>query len=65
MAVRERVRQAGGYPETAVLHYKPRRTAYDARPDYYVDETDAWIVYPWDVGDAGLPAGIVESFSEA
>jgi len=66
MAVRERVRQAGGYPQTAVLHFKPRRTAYsDARPDYYVDETDAWIVYPWDVGEAGLPTGVVESFSEA
>jgi uncharacterized protein len=66
MAVRERVRQAGGYPETAVLHYKPRRTAYsDSRPDFYVDETDAWIVYPWDVGEASLPAGVLESFSEA
>jgi uncharacterized protein len=66
MAVRERVRQAGGYPETAVLHFKPRRTAYsDSRPDFYVDETDAWIVYPWDVGEASLPAGVLESFSEA
>ena len=66
MAVRERVRQAGGYPETAVLHFKPRRTAYsDARPDFYVDETDAWIVYPWDVGEASLPAGVIESFTEA
>ena len=55
MAVRERVLDAGGYPETAVLHYKPRRTAYsDVRPTYYVDETDAWIVYPWDVGEANL-----------
>jgi uncharacterized protein len=66
MAVSERVRQAGGYPETAVLHYKPRRTAYShARPDFYVDETDAWIVYPWDVGEASLPAGVLETFSEA
>ena len=66
MAVRERVRQAGGYPETAVLHFKPRRTAYsDAQPDFYVDETDAWIVYPWDVGEANLPSGVFESVSEA
>jgi uncharacterized protein len=66
MAVRERVRQAGGYPETAVLHYKPQRTAFpDIRPDFFVDETDAWIVYPWDVGEAQLPAGVLESLSEA
>lgn len=66
MAVRERVSQAGGLPETAVLHYKPRHTAFgDARPDFYVDETDAWIVYPWDVGEATLPAGVLESVREA
>ncbi|HEY3062501.1 MAG TPA: phosphoribosyltransferase family protein [Chloroflexota bacterium] len=66
MAVRERVRQAGGYPETAVLHYKPQRNAFpDTRPDFFVDETDAWIVYPWDVGEAQLPAGVLESLSEA
>ena len=66
MAVRERVRDAGGNPETAVLHFKPGRTAFlDERPDYYVDETDAWIVYPWDVGAAALPAGVLESLSEA
>ena len=66
MAVRERVLDAGGLPETAVLHYKPARNAYGAtQPDYYVDETDAWIVYPWDVGEAQLPAGVLESLSEA
>jgi len=66
MAVRERVLDAGGYPETAVLHYKPAHNAYGhAQPDYYVDETDAWIVYPWDVGEASLPAGVLESLSEA
>src|SRR5262249_22015002 len=66
MAVRERVRQAGGYPETAVLHYKPHRTAYsDARPDFYIDETDAWIVYPWDVGEASSPPGVPQPFCEA
>jgi hypoxanthine phosphoribosyltransferase len=66
MAVRERVLDAGGYPETAVLHYKPNHTTYsDTRPDFYVDETDAWIVYPWDVGEASLPSGVLESISEA
>jgi hypoxanthine phosphoribosyltransferase len=66
MAVRERVRDAGGLPETAVLHFKPARSAFlEARPDYYVDETDAWIVYPWDVGEATLPTSVIESLSEA
>jgi hypoxanthine phosphoribosyltransferase len=66
MAVRERVMDAGGLPETAVLHYKPARNAYGAtQPDYYVDETDAWIVYPWDVGEASLPTRVLESLSEA
>jgi hypoxanthine phosphoribosyltransferase len=66
MAVSERVRDAGGYPETAVLHYKPAHNAYaGTRPDFYVDETDAWIVYPWDVGEASLPTGVLESVSEA
>jgi hypoxanthine phosphoribosyltransferase len=66
MAVRERVLDAGGDPDTAVLHYKPNRTRYsEARPDYYIDETDAWIVYPWDVGEATLPDRLLESLSEA
>jgi uncharacterized protein len=66
MAVRERVLDAGGEPETAVLHYKPAHNAYGSRqPDFYVDETDAWIVYPWDVGEANLPTGVLESLSEA
>ena len=62
MAVRERVLAAGGQPETAVLHFKPFRSRYsNERPDYYVDETDAWIVYPWDVGESVLPTGVLES----
>jgi hypoxanthine phosphoribosyltransferase len=66
MAVRERVIDAGGRPETAVLHYKPSHSTFgDSRPDYHVDETDAWIVYPWDVGEAQLPLGVLESLSEA
>ena len=66
MAVRERVLDAGGRAATAVLHYKPTHTSFgDARPDYYVDETDAWIVYPWDVGEATLPSKVLESLSEA
>jgi uncharacterized protein len=64
MAVRERVTDAGGRPETAVLHFKPSKSKYSGtRPDYYVDETDAWIVYPWDLGESTLPSGVLESVS--
>jgi hypoxanthine phosphoribosyltransferase len=48
VAVRERVLDAGGWPMVAVLHYKPTQSRYPLVPDYYVTETDAWIVYPWD-----------------
>jgi hypoxanthine phosphoribosyltransferase len=49
VAVRERVRLAGGRPEVAVLHYKPRASRFpDDRPDHFVEVTDDWIVYPWD-----------------
>ncbi len=49
VAVRERVEQAGGAPTVAVLHYKPRHSRFpDDAPDFFGEETDAWIVYPWD-----------------
>src|ERR687884_669038 len=52
--------------KTIVLHSKPSRTTFtNTRPDFFVDETDAWIVYPWDVGEATLPTGVLESLSEA
>lgn len=47
-AVRRRVRQAGGTPEVAVLHYKPTHSVVDDVPDYWAAETDRWVVYPWD-----------------
>ncbi len=65
MAVKERVLDAGGVPETAVLHYKPAKSRFTyARPDYAVDETDAWIVYPWDVGDEALPSSVLQAIAE-
>jgi hypoxanthine phosphoribosyltransferase len=49
VAVRDRVRLAGGHPHIAVLHYKPRASRFpDEQPDYYAEITDDWIVYPWD-----------------
>jgi hypoxanthine phosphoribosyltransferase len=49
-AVAERVRDAGGHPITAVLHYKPGRSRVELVPDHHVVETDAWVVYPFKAG---------------
>jgi uncharacterized protein len=49
VAVRERVRIAGGKPQVAVLHFKPARNQFPGdQPDYYAAETALWVVYPWD-----------------
>lgn len=32
-----------------VLHYKPGRNTSVHVPDWYVQETDQWVVYPWEV----------------
>ena len=49
VAVLDRVRQAGGDAELAVLHYKPRSSRYPERaPQFFGEQTDDWIVYPWD-----------------
>lgn len=54
MTVRGRVEQAGGYPEMAVLHYKPTQSLFPKhRPDYYAAITDKWIVYPWELRRGG------------
>ncbi len=49
-AVTERVRQAGGLPTTAVLHYKPARSKVPGAPDHHVETTDRWVVYPFKAG---------------
>jgi len=48
MSVKERIEAAGGQAEIAVLHYKPTHSVFEEGPDYYVVETDKWIVYPWE-----------------
>ena len=49
VAVRQRVKLAGGKPTLAVLHFKPKMNRFPGDgPDLYAAETDAWIVYPWD-----------------
>jgi len=49
-AVKNRVSAAGGLPYTCVLHFNPNRSLFGSvRPDYYAAQTDAYIVYPWEV----------------
>ena len=54
VAVKERIAAADGRADLAVLHYKPARSLFDQRPDYYAETTDAWIVYPWDPSRARI-----------
>jgi hypoxanthine phosphoribosyltransferase len=49
-AVTERIRQAGGIPTTAVLHWKPARSIVSEKPDVHAVTTDAWVVYPFKAG---------------
>lgn len=48
MAVKERLTTVGCQHDVATLHYKPARSRFSERPDFYAEETDDWIVYPWD-----------------
>ncbi len=49
-AVKNRVSAAGGFPETCVLHFNPHRNLFGyARPDYFADVTDRYVVYPWEI----------------
>ncbi|WP_038056133.1 phosphoribosyltransferase [Thermus amyloliquefaciens] len=46
-AVKARVRQAGGFPLVATLHFKPGRNQVPDQPEFYAEATEAWVVYPW------------------
>jgi hypoxanthine phosphoribosyltransferase len=49
-AVKNRVTAAGGITETCVLHFNPYRTLFgNARPDYYADVTESFVIYPWEI----------------
>ncbi len=49
-SVRQRVIAAGAQAYTCVFHFNPYRSLFTrARPDYYGDATDAYIVYPWEI----------------
>lgn len=48
MAAKGRIDAAGGYPELAVLHWRPTSSAFpDEAPDYYAEITEDFIHYPW------------------
>lgn len=47
-AVKTRIEQAGGRADLCVLHYRSSDAWGDAHPDFVAEETDAWIVYPWE-----------------
>ena len=49
-AVTDRVRQAGGLPTTAVLHFKPASSVVSEEPDHHVVMTGNWVVYPFKGG---------------
>ena len=34
--------------KTAALHYKPWSIF---KPDYFIEEVDKWIIYPWEIGE--------------
>jgi hypoxanthine phosphoribosyltransferase len=42
------VKQGAAEVKTGVLHYKPSMSKTDFKPDWYIGETDKWIVYPWE-----------------
>jgi hypoxanthine phosphoribosyltransferase len=49
-SVRERVARATSQVYTCVLHFNPYRSLFiKAKPDYYAEATDAYIIYPWEV----------------
>lgn len=53
-AVRGRVQAAGAKAFTCVFHFNPYRSLFSqAKPDFYAEVTDAYIVYPWEI-DRGL-----------
>jgi hypoxanthine phosphoribosyltransferase len=40
--------QGANLIRTGVLHYKPGQSETGFKPDWYMGETNEWIVYPWE-----------------
>ena len=48
MAAKGRIEGAGGFPEIAVLHWRPESSLFpEDEPDHYVEITEDFIHYPW------------------
>jgi hypoxanthine phosphoribosyltransferase len=60
-AANKRVESAGGLPCTCVLHYNPYRNLLKYKPDFYGAITDAFIIYPWDLDQAGPDRVLLEN----
>lgn len=41
-----------GLVRTGVLHYKPGQSKTGFKPDWWMVETEEWIVYPWEKNEA-------------
>jgi hypoxanthine phosphoribosyltransferase len=37
--------------QSAVLHYKPKRSTTGFVPEFYVEKTNHWIIYPWEASE--------------
>jgi uncharacterized protein len=49
-SVRERALAAGAITYTCVFHFNPYRSLFTkAKPDYYGEATDSYIIYPWEI----------------
>lgn len=46
-AVVNRVRECGGLPRSAVLHYKPGCSRVAAEPDHFGAVENGWLTYPY------------------
>ncbi len=60
-AVKQRIEQAGGHADLCVLHYRTAEAWGDVRPDFIGEETDAWIVYPWEPPEETRLGGLSQS----
>jgi hypoxanthine phosphoribosyltransferase len=57
-AVFERIAPFGAEVRLATVYWKPNQSQTDVKPDYYVRETDEWIVFPHELD--GLTADEVK-----
>ncbi len=48
----DRFKKAGAkLVRTGVLHYKPERSQTGFVPNWWVRQTDNWVVYPWEINE--------------